>query len=420
METREDVQVDVPATLDELVAAARQQMAETGYAYSSRSQYGSIWKALQRFAREVEGTNQFSVGLAERFLAKQGYPPDGYPHPMPQRLKRYLEALRLLTEFQARGYIQPTRWSDRRLSLCAHFRAALAEYEQACLRAGQRPATLRNRRQHLPTLLLFLQDSGIEHLSQIRPSHMSDFLLAQQHHCPGTISVIASIMRCFLRYLHQQAILRDDISATIPAVRHASHAKIPSIWTAEEVERLLAQVDRGSPRGKRDYAILLLAARLGMRVGDIVRLRLEHLHWDEQRIELPQSKTSQPLILPLTEEVGWALIDYLRQGRPAVPHRQVFLWCVPPYEPFVQHECLHYVITRYRRRAGIAVPPRQRSGLHSLRHSLASRLLSRDVPLTTIASILGHTRSESTSIYTKVDLPHLQACALDPEEVRHA
>jgi len=420
METREDVQVDVSATLDGLVAAARQRMAETGYARSSQTRYGSIWKALQRFAHEVEETDQFSVGLAERFLAQQGYPPEGYPHPMPQQLKRYLDALRLLAEFQARGCLQPTRCPDRRLALSAHFREVLAEYEQECRRAGQRPATLRNRRQHLPTLLLFLQTAGVEHLSQIRPSHMSDFLIARQHHCAGTISVIASVLRCFLRYLHQQGILPDDISTTIPSVRCASHAKIPSVWTEEEVERLLAQVDRGSPRGKRDYAILLLAARLGMRVGDIVRLRLEHLHWDAQRIEFPQPKTSQPLISPLTEEVGWALIDYLRHGRPAVPHRQVFLWCVPPYAPFVQHECLHYIITEYRRRAGIAIPPRQQSGLHSLRHSLASRLLSREVPLTTIASILGHTHSESTRIYTKVDLPHLQACALDPEEVRHA
>jgi len=420
MEARQDVSAGVPATLDGLVTAACRQMAESGYAASTRSQYGSVWKALQRFAREVDGADEFSLGLAERFLAHQGYPPDRYPHPMPWRLKRQLDALRLLSEFQARGCVQPRRCADRRRLLSAHFQEALAEYEQECIRAGQRPATLRNRRQHLPTLLLFLQAAGVERLSQIRPAHISDFLIAQRHHCAGSMRVIASVVRRFLHHLQREGVLGEDVASTVPSIRGASHARIPTVWSPEQVERLLAEVDRGSPQGKRDYAILLLAARLGMRVGDIVRLRLEHLHWDEQRIEMPQSKTGEPLVLPLTEEVGWALIDYLRHGRPSVPHRQVFLWCRQPYQPFVHNECLHYVITKYRRRAGISVPPRQQSGLHTLRHSLASRLLSRDVPLTTIAGILGHTSSQSTSIYTKVDLPHLQACAIDPEEVRHA
>jgi integrase len=137
------------------------------------------------------------------------------------------------------------------------------------------------------------------------------------------MALIISILRSFLRHLHRCGILGHDVAATLPKVPGYKLAKIPSVWSAEEVEKLLAQVDRGSPQGKRDYAILLLAARLGMRVGDIVRLRLEHLRWEEKRIELTQSKTGRPLVLPLTEEVGWALVDHLRHRPPAVAHREV-------------------------------------------------------------------------------------------------
>jgi site-specific recombinase XerD len=420
METVQEVGAQARLSLDELVAEARRQMQATGYSLTSLRHYGAVWEKLQCFARQGETREHFSIDLAERFLADQGYSPEHPPRRMPAHLKHSLLALRLLTELHARGRIKPRRYPDRRLSLCTHFREVLATYEHACQLAGRRPTTLRCYRQHLPTFLLFVQSAGVEQVSRIRPAQAAEFLVTQRHHCPGSLGLIASTVRCFLRYLYRGGLLPEDLACAVPKIRLYRQAKIPAVWTAEEVERLLAQVDRGSPKGKRDYAILLLAARLGLRVGDIVRLRLEHLKWDEQRIEVPQSKTNQPLVLPLSDDVGWALIDYLRHGRPSGSHREVFLQCLTPFAPFVHEENLQHIITKYRRRAGIIVPPKHASGLHSLRHSLATRLLSSGTPLATIADILGHTSSASAQIYTKVDLPHLQTCALDPEEARHA
>jgi len=111
-------------------------------------------------------------------------------------------------------------------------------------------------------------------------------------------------------------ILPRNFSTAIPTIRLASNATVPSVWEPELVERPLAVVDRSSPKGKRDYPILLLAARLGLRLGDIKRLTLDHLHWTRSTIEIVQNKTGEPLVLPLIEEVGTALIDYLRAGRP--------------------------------------------------------------------------------------------------------
>jgi len=415
METRQDVHPDAAARLDELIAAAHQRMEEAGYSQSTRSRYGDVWTALKRFALKTEETDHFSVDVIERYLSHR-YPPGAWPHPMPPHLQQDLAALRLLTEFRARGCIQPRRSVDRRLSLPAHYRQVLSEYERDCVCAGQRPATLRMRRQYLPGFMLWLHRAGLEHLSEIRPVHLSDYLLSQHYHSPSTLTTLISVLRSFLRHLSRTGMLRDDVATTLPKLPGYKHAKIPTVWSEEEVERLLAQVDRGSPQGKRDYAILLLAARLGMRVGDLIRLQLDHLRWEERRIEFVQSKTGRPLVLPLTEEVGWALIDCLRHRPPGVAHREIFLWCHPPFCPFAHGNNLQYLITKYRRQAGIAVPPRRPGGLHVLRHSLATRLLKAGTPMTTIRDVLGHASVESTRIYTKVDLPQLKTCPLDPEE----
>jgi integrase len=183
---------------------------------------------------------------------------------------------------------------------------------------------------------------------------------------------------------------------------------------------LLGAIDRSSAKGKRDYAIVLLACRLGLRAGDIRTLKLDHLHWEDSRIEITQSKTTTPLSLPLTEEVGEALIDYLRSGRPKTADREVFLKLNPPFDPFGRNNNLYDVVTYWRQLAGITFRSPQKRGIHSLRHSLATRLLEQGTAFSTIADILGHTSLESTRIYAKADVEALRSVALDTEEVNHA
>jgi integrase len=217
-----------------------------------------------------------------------------------------------------------------------------------------------------------------------------------------------------------RGILQRDLSEELPRIRVPRDAAIPSVWEHELLIRLLAAVDRSSAKGKRDYAMLLLACRLGLRAGDIRALKLDQLHWDDSTIEVTQSKTGVPLILPLTGEVGDALIDYLKSGRPATAHREVFLKVNPPFDPFAADSNLHHIVSYWRRLAGIRFRTAQKRGMHSLRHTLATRLLQKGTPFPTIAEILGHTSLESTRIYAKADVESLRSVALDPEEVNHA
>jgi integrase len=216
-----------------------------------------------------------------------------------------------------------------------------------------------------------------------------------------------------------RGILQKDLSAELPKIRVPRDATIPSVWDHELIVRLLGAVDRSSAKGRRDYAILLLACRLGLRAGDIRTLKLDHLRWVDSTIEITQAKTGTPLSLPLTNEVGEALIDYLKSGRPQTTHREVFLKVKPPFDPFTGNN-LHHIVTYWRLLAGITFRSSQKRGIHSLRHTLATRLLQKGTPFTTIAEILGHTSLESTRIYAKADVEALRGVALDPEEVNHA
>jgi integrase len=216
-----------------------------------------------------------------------------------------------------------------------------------------------------------------------------------------------------------RGISQKDLSVELPKIRVPRDATIPSVWDHELVIRLLAGVDRSSPKGKRDYAILLLACRLGLRAGDIRQLKLKQLHWDDSTIEISQAKTGLPLRLPMTTEVGEALIDYLKSGRPQTAHREVFLKMIPPFDPFAANNNLDHIISYWRELAGIRFRTAQKRGMHSLRHTLATRLLEKGTTFPVIAEILGHTSLESTRIYAKADVDALRDVALDPEEVNH-
>ena len=409
-----------PGGLADLADAALAHLKTLGYRPDTLGHYRGTWRNFTRFA-EARGQTELSVDLTEAFLASRGVPSiDSGESPSSQQ--RHLRmAMRVLLEFQAHGCFQRRRSVAGRVPLPEWSVAAVDGFERFCTEhLGTSARTMRVRRRDLTRFLLFLDAHGITDLSEITPSHLGDFMHSRAHLRPRTLALVASHLRSFLRYLAMEGVVDASLVTRVPKVRVRQDESIPDVWTAEEVDALLGAVDRASPVGKRDFAILLLAARLGMRAGDIRDLRLEELRWDECCIARPQSKTGAPLVLPLTHEVGEAIIDYLRNGRPESPHREVFLRANAPFQPFGRDNNLYSIVSTYRRRAGISLPRRSRKGLHSLRHTVATRLLEADTPLPVISAVMGHLSSESTRIYAKVDIAALRQVALDPEEVAHA
>jgi len=406
--------------LDSLITRGVKHLASLGYRHGTIGNYQYIWKEFTQFTLENSNEETFSTDLVFQFLNSCGIS-DRFETNMTFRQRHIRNVMHALTDFALHGCFQRRSHVIEKTKLSDSMGKNLSGYERFCREQLWSPlGTVRSRKRDITKFLHYLDSHDIKSVKEIQASTLSRFVTSYAHLKPATLARLTSSIRSFLRYLHMTGSIDSNLVENVPKIRVRWGEHIPSVWKSEDVDALLAAVDRSSPCGKRDYAILLLAVRLGMRVSDIRNLRFENLLWEQARIEIFQTKSSELLALPLTEEVGNALIDYLRYGRPESQRRRVFLRANAPFEPFGQDNNLYYIITRYRRKAAIKLPVQNRKGMHSLRHTLASRLLEADIPLETISGIMGHVSMDTTRIYTKVNIGALQSVAIDPEEVTHA
>ena len=402
---------DVP--LDRLVARALRHLQDIGYSRKSLREYGLVWRHLVAFAKDRGFGDEFSDDLAADFKEVCRSHRDASR----SWRRRAGIGVRMLGDFRRDGRIERSRTDRSKLSIPPAMRKPLRDYECYCRdRRHHRPSTIAGRIPQLARFLDFLGSRGVQTLPQMQAADLTAYVAWLERYRSNTISYFLCALRQFLQYLAMRGILRQDLAEALPKVRVIRDATVPSVWDAELVVKLLQAVDRSSPVGKRDYAMLLLAARLGLRVSDIRTLTLDDLDWGASTIGFTQLKTSVPLRLPISEEVGEALIDYLRFGRPKTEHREVFLTLRRPIGPFAETAKLYEVVTRWRDLAGIRFRGRQRHGLHSLRHTLATQLLREQTPMHVISAILGHATTASTMVYAKADTEMLRSAALDTEE----
>lgn len=269
--------------------------------------------------------------------------------------------------------------------------------------------------------LNYAVSQGAENIKGINNSIINGWVSSLGGLRPATVKGYCSGLGIFFVWLYKKGYTLDDFSQLLPSVRIWRMSEIPSVWQEDDLSKLLSSVDRGSPIGKRDYAILLLAAGLGLRASDIKTLKMQNLKWRAQKgrstIELIQYKTGEPVSLPLLKDVGNAIIDYLKNGRPVSDSPYVFLRHNAPFEPFGPDAGMNWIIDRYAQKAGIKLSPAAKHGMHSLRHTFASSLVAGKAPVETIAGLLGHVNTQTAHVYIKVDIEGLRECALSPSEV---
>jgi len=262
----------------------------------------------------------------------------------------------------------------------------------------------------LERFFLRLAEGGVDDVRSVTPAHIRAFLRSLRGFKQATIATEASALRGFLRYLHQQGQIEAELV-------YAVERRPPTVLEEDAVERLLTAVDRSTALGKRDYAMLALAARCGLRPSDIRALRFDDIYWRQQRIAFVQSKTQRLLELPLLADVQEALVDYIRDGRPRCAAREIFVRHLAPIRPLAKRNNLWPVMHRALRAARIDGAG-QPCGLYLLRHSLATRMLSHGVSMNTISGVLGHSSVDVTRAYAQVDLVGLRSVAISEGEVR--
>jgi integrase/recombinase XerD len=275
---------------------------------------------------------------------------------------------------------------------------------------GTCAATLANY--HRPIRELLRQLGDVPSRWEIR--QLRAFVLAQSRRS-GWVATkhCTTALRMFLRFLITEGACPVGFDAAIPTIAHWRLAALPRYLQPADVERVIASCDRQSPVGRRDRAIVLLLARLGLRAGDIVALRLRDVDWRGAWIHV-WGKSGRHTRLPLTQEVGQAIAAYLQHGRPSTNADTVFVRSRAPFRPF-RSQCVSVIVAQALRRAGVARP--SRGAAHLLRHSVATSMLREGGSLQDIAAVLRHRSIETTQIYAKVDVNALQAIAQPWPEV---
>ncbi len=229
---------------------------------------------------------------------------------------------------------------------------------------------------------------------------------------------VVMLVKRFLQFLFEEGKTKINLSYSLANVRYRRKEKLPSYYDKDEILKIESVVDRSSPIGKRDYAIILLASRLGLRASDIVGLTFTNLDWDNSLIILSQQKTKKDITLPLLPEIGNAIIDYIKNGRPQSNFKTIFLTAGHPYRKMSPVR-VSTRLSEYINRVGISTRGRHK-GCHSLRHSLAMSLLQSGASLSIIKECLGHESSESTMCYLAVNIPSLLDCSLDVPPVEES
>ena len=215
---------------------------------------------------------------------------------------------------------------------------------------------------------------------------------------------LTSSIRSFLRFAHIKGYLIDLVNA-VPVMHIRKLDRLPQGISWEEAQKLLLLPDRQTHAGRRDFAILLLLIRYGVRIGQITTLKLQSIHWQEGVIRFEACKHSNSLQLPLYEEVAEALFSYIKNDRYKSQFHEVFLTIQNPQRPLSEHNKYYENIAKYYKKAGITLPS---MGSRSIRHAFATQLVKQHVPFKTIADLLGHRYIETTFIYTKVDVDQLR------------
>ena len=329
--------------------------------------------------------------------------------------ERYARAIRMIQDFL--HHEEPKRrYVNHPFDCPTSYQAILSRYETLMKNDQKSYGTIRTRSGRMKVFFVFLAGRECVVLQNITPELFTDYVssLNDRYSSQGKASLLYTI-RNFFSYDEFSEMLTFDPLPFLSGIHSRKHERLPSFYTAEEVKRILNAVNRSTPWGKTAYLMMILACVYGLRSSDIKALRFDDINWESRTITIIQFKTHKSVSLPITDEILFALLDYIKNARPRVDNPNVFIRLRKPYIPYSMNDHFGDKILPYFEIAGVDTKGKHH-GLHSLRHSLATNLLKTGTPVNEIAVILGHTSAASTKTYVWSDIEHLRIAALEVPE----
>jgi len=389
-------------SIDEQIQTCLDTIKQLDFKESSIKRHRKHLLQLKDYLRS-NGQNSFDENIGEKYqfdLLSEGTSKD-------YKLREIRHTINLLNDIINQVPVRKKRVSLKVYPLPGEFGEHIKTFlEQVRIESRPTDRTMHNYKAALSHFAVRMQQDRI-YLDNLDQMAISRFISSLQN---TQLRVCVPIRR-FLRYLFETNTIKTDYSIPLYDIKCHRAEKLPSIYNNEEIRRMESSIERTSPTGKRNYAIFLLASRLGLRASDIRFLQFNELDWDKNVINLTQCKTNKNIQLPLLNIIGEAIIDYIRNGRPKSDSTTIFLTAIAPYTT-ISAPGISSIVSHIIYKAGIDTKGRHH-GSHCLRHSLATRLLKQGTTLPVISDVLGHSDSQTTMIYLNVDINGLLQCSLD-------
>jgi len=393
--------------LEKYIVALRIKLSEIGYSQRTIQKYDNIWNALLQYAKS-SCIQEFNPDYYQRFALERygGCPENKYDaYRINRPLTLLLDFISFGTVFKSKNYTGQ--------GFTSGFSELFSGFLKGQVQRGLAENSIKSIRSRLYRLEWYLLSVGIERFCDVTLEIVNKYIESLAGRGSSMASETVRELGRLSDYALKNGFHSRTFSNSIPRVKNIRRQRIPHIFTPEETQKLLGVVDRNNPVGKRDYAMLMIAAKLGLRVGDIRLLTFSAIDWTNKTISIVQQKTGKFLELTLLDDVGWAIIDYVKHGRPICDSRTVFVSHTQPFNNL--NPCTVNLVAKYMRKAGIKTPQNKRIGMHTLRHSLASEMLQQKIMLPTISEVLGHADIHSTESYIRVDISSLRQCPLEVE-----
>jgi site-specific recombinase XerD len=391
--------------IGELIQLLFAHLSELGYSKDTLLTNKSILSRLERYA-VAKGINDFSIELGREFVLKE------FGHLLGEKecSHNVNRAIHLLADFQKYGMI----FKQSSLTIKGfsdEYKKLFEDFLDHLRKQGLADRSIATWRSRLFRLEYYLLKREIRKFEQIELAHVNEYVESLAGFSTSTISATMGFLRRLFDFAHENGYHSVSHSRAIPSVRRVRHYRLPNVFTPENVAQILSTVNREHPLGKRNFAILLLVARTGLRIGDARELKFNSIDWQNKTLSIVQRKTGEPLGLPLFEDVGWAIIDYLKHGRPITDCEYVFVRHQAPYTKLTGS--FQKIIAKLVQAAGIRIEACKPIGMHTFRHSVATSMLAKGASITDIAQVLGHSEPESTQRYISVSVNMLRECALE-------
>ena len=398
--------------LDLLYAQTITSLREVHYAESTLSNYHAVFVDLQELMKDAS-VDDYTEEVGLKFL------------PAIQERYHNISNIRSCASFI--GHLNKSLRGDNfappNKKRPANEVVNFPEYEQYlawCETKKLARGTIKNYRDIVSGITKFFDSVGIHSAKDITPKSIIGFCNTLAVYEQGHKHNIVFVLKNSLAFFRDVGFIEKDLACFVPTIRYDHTAKLPSVYTEEELTHMLDCIDTSTPIGKRNFAMLLLVDCTGIRSSDATGLTFSSIDWDNDRIELVPKKTNKNrLVFPLYPELGEAIKDYLFNGRPVCDEDQedyVFLTDVPPYRK-MHPSTFASVVENCLKKAGIYTDGRK-TGPHAIRHSLATAMLNKGQPITEVAKVLDHSSIQTTTIYAKVDVSSLSKCPLDVPDYR--